>query len=94
MKNFFLRLVCLGALLFGLGMVPATAEPIVVMAYNLRYASDQGPNAWPDRRPLMSDCLRELMPDLIGTQEGVYSQLKNLAADLPEYAWIGLGRDG
>lgn len=94
MKIFFLRQLCLGALLFGLGLVPATAEPIVVMAYNLRFASLQGPNAWPDRRPLMSDCLRELMPDLIGTQEGVYHQLKNLAADLPEYAWIGLGRDG
>jgi endonuclease/exonuclease/phosphatase family metal-dependent hydrolase len=35
-----------------------------------------------------------LNPDLIGTQEGVYHQLRDIAADLPEYDWIGLGRDG
>jgi len=33
-------------------------------------------------------------PDLIGTQEGLYPQLKDLAADLPDYAWIGQGREG
>ena len=35
-----------------------------------------------------------MSPDLIGTQEGLYQQLKDLAADLPQYEWIGLGRDG
>lgn len=33
-------------------------------------------------------------PDLIGTQEGLYEQLKDLAADLPSHDWIGLGREG
>ena len=70
------------------------AEPLVVMTYNLRFASATPPNAWPDRRPIMKECIRELMPDLIGTQEGVYAQLKDLEADLPEYEWLGLGRDG
>jgi endonuclease/exonuclease/phosphatase family metal-dependent hydrolase len=65
-----------------------------VMAYNIRYASTQPPNAWPDRRPAMKQLLDREMPDLIGTQEGVYSQVKDLAADLPAYEWIGIGRDG
>jgi endonuclease/exonuclease/phosphatase family metal-dependent hydrolase len=30
----------------------------------------------------------------MGTQEGVYFQLRELASDLPEYDWIGTGRDG
>jgi endonuclease/exonuclease/phosphatase family metal-dependent hydrolase len=30
----------------------------------------------------------------MGTQEGVYHQVRDLAADLPEYDWIGTGRDG
>ncbi|MBX3744914.1 MAG: endonuclease/exonuclease/phosphatase family protein [Verrucomicrobiae bacterium] len=64
------------------------------MAYNLRYASWEGANAWPDRRPLMKELLDQYRPDLIGTQEGVYRQLNDLAADLPAYHWIGLGRDG
>jgi len=64
------------------------------MTFNLRYASPTPPNAWPQRRPVMKACVERLSPDLIGTQEGVFSQLKELAADLPAYAWIGLGRDG
>ncbi len=70
------------------------ARSIAVMTFNLRYASSSGPNAWPDRFPVMRDCIRESQPDLIGTQEGLYSQLKDLAGALPEYQWIGLGRDG
>ena len=64
------------------------------MSYNLRYASQNPPNAWPQRRPLVAECVRSISPDLIGTQEGLYPQLKDMAADLPEYAWIGLGREG
>ena len=93
MKPSFLRALLFGGLLV-IALIGRAAEPLVVMTYNLRYASAQPPNAWPDRRPLMRECLRELLPDLIGTQEGVYSQLKELAADLPEYEWLGLGRDG
>jgi endonuclease/exonuclease/phosphatase family metal-dependent hydrolase len=65
-----------------------------VMTFNLRYASTTPPNAWPARRPIMRDCIRNVAPDLIGTQEGLYPQLKDLAADLPGYEWIGLGREG
>jgi endonuclease/exonuclease/phosphatase family metal-dependent hydrolase len=75
---------------------PAASDTnaITVMAFNLRYASDQPPNAWSDRRPVVRDCIREAAPDVIGTQEGVYQQVKDIATDLPEYDWIGLGRDG
>ncbi|MEW6302185.1 MAG: hypothetical protein AB1705_01865 [Verrucomicrobiota bacterium] len=57
-----------------------------VMTYNLRFASPKPPNAWPDRRPLMRDCIRQYAPDVIGTQEGVYYQLRELASALGEYA--------
>jgi len=65
-----------------------------VMTYNLRYASMKGSEAWPDRRPAMKALLKQQSPDIMGTQEGVYHQLRDLAADLPEYDWIGTGRDG
>lgn len=78
------------------------AEPVIhdgtnaltVMTFNLRFASDTPPNAWAQRRPVMRACIEQVSPDVFGTQEGVYSQLKDMAADLPGYAWIGLGRDG
>ncbi|HMO65532.1 MAG TPA: endonuclease/exonuclease/phosphatase family protein [Verrucomicrobiota bacterium] len=73
---------------------PAAARELVVMTYNVRYASVRPPNAWPDRQPLMRAMLREVNPDLIGTQEGLYPQLKDIDADLPGHDWIGLGRDG
>ncbi|MCF7674507.1 MAG: endonuclease/exonuclease/phosphatase family protein [Akkermansiaceae bacterium] len=64
------------------------------MTYNLKFASPKPPNAWPVRRPLMREVIRQIAPDVFGTQEGLYPQLKELAADLPEYEWIGTGRDG
>mgnify|MGYP001453132568 CR=1 FL=1 len=80
---------------------PATLEAatnsgaaLTVMTYNLRYASSTPPNGWPERRPIMSELIRQLSPDVIGTQEGLYSQLMDLSGDLPEYDWIGLGREG
>jgi len=68
--------------------------PLRVMTFNLRYASPNPPNSWPERRPVMRNCIRRAAPDLIGTQEGLYAQLKDLAADLSGYHWIGLGREG
>lgn len=68
---------------------------LTVMTFNLRYASVKPPNAWWQRRPVMNQCIRSVDPDLFGTQEGLYGQLKDIEADLGgDYAWIGLGRDG
>lgn len=64
------------------------------MSFNLRFASSQPPNAWPDRRPLVKRLIERDSPDVIGTQEGLYAQLRDIAADLPDYDWIGLGREG
>jgi endonuclease/exonuclease/phosphatase family metal-dependent hydrolase len=73
---------------------PTNTPPLCVMTYNLRYASPTPPNAWPTRRPLMREVIQNVAPDVFGTQEGLYAQLKDLASDLPEFDWIGLGREG
>jgi endonuclease/exonuclease/phosphatase family metal-dependent hydrolase len=71
------------------------AEPLHVMSYNLRYASDTPPNEWSARRPVMREQLRSARPQLIGTQEGLYAQLQDISTDLgPSYDSIGLGREG
>ena len=91
------RLVCwiAGGLVVLAGHeAPAEENDLTVMTYNLRYASNSPPNSWPERRPAAAAMIRELRPDVIGTQEGLYQQLKDLAADLPEYEWLGLGREG
>lgn len=95
-RKFFLVLALAVGLPLGAGVRLQAAEPckLRVMTYNLRYASDKPPNSWPERRPAAKSLIEATAPDLIGTQEGLYAQLKNLAADLPAYAWLGLGRAG
>jgi endonuclease/exonuclease/phosphatase family metal-dependent hydrolase len=69
-------------------------DTLCVMTYNLRYASANPPNAWPTRRPLVREVIQTVSPDVMGTQEGLYEQLKDMQADLPDYDTIGLGREG
>lgn len=65
------------------------------MTFNLRYASDTPPHSWPERRPVTAALLKREKPHLIGTQEGLYPQLQDIAADLgTRYDWIGTGRAG
>ena len=66
-----------------------------VMTFNLRYASDTPPNSWPERRPVVKRLLRQERPQIIGTQEGLYQQLRDIQSDLPSYYdSIGEGREG
>jgi endonuclease/exonuclease/phosphatase family metal-dependent hydrolase len=71
-----------------------SSDTLCVMTYNLRYASANPPNDWPTRRPLVREVIQTVSPDVMGTQEGLYQQLKDVASDLPDYDTIGLGRDG
>lgn len=90
------RLLALAAVM--LGSLSAAEKPapltLRVMTFNLRFASAQPPHAWPERRPIMQRLIAREAPDVIGTQEGLYGQLRDMAADLPAYEWIGLGREG
>ncbi|MGW7041227.1 endonuclease/exonuclease/phosphatase family protein [Streptomyces avermitilis] len=66
-----------------------------VMTFNLRFASASEPHSWAVRRPVMRELLRRERPHVIGTQEGLYQQVRDIEADLgPHYDWIGTGRAG
>lgn len=67
--------------------------PLTIMAFNLRFASDQPPNSWPQRRPVVAEVIRQASPDFIGTQEGLAGQLSDIVTDCPDYVAIGTGRD-
>ena len=72
---------------------PKSPAALDLMTFNLRYASATGANRWPVRRPLVSRVLREQRPDVVGTQEGLHGQVRDIAED-SGMDWIGLGRDG
>nr|WP_232328302.1 endonuclease/exonuclease/phosphatase family protein [Kibdelosporangium sp. MJ126-NF4]CEL20279.1 endonuclease/exonuclease/phosphatase family protein [Kibdelosporangium sp. MJ126-NF4]CTQ97505.1 endonuclease/exonuclease/phosphatase family protein [Kibdelosporangium sp. MJ126-NF4] len=74
---------------------PAQGDALHVMSYNLRFASNNKPNSWAQRRPVMAELLNRELPTILGTQEGLYQQLRDVDRDLPSYyEWIGVGRDG
>lgn len=85
----FVVLLC-GGMAFGAG----GSVDLRVMSFNLKYASEGGEHGWGGRRGIVRNAILSEKPDLIGTQEGVYGQLKDMDEDLPEYDWIGLGRAG
>ncbi|MGE3241804.1 MAG: endonuclease/exonuclease/phosphatase family protein [Pirellulales bacterium] len=72
----------------------ACAEPLKVMTFNIRYGTaEDGENAWPKRRELVFQMLREEAPQVIGLQEALRFQLDELREALPDFGEIGVGRD-
>ena len=98
-KAIFGAIVGVGLLGAGYFLYKKTPEQdkthqIAVMSFNLRFADDKMPHAWEVRRPVVAKCLKEANPDIIGTQEGLFEQLKDIQKDLPAYNSLGLGRLG
>lgn len=72
-----------------------TAPTLRVMSFNLRYkGGDKAPHDWASRLPLAVEQIELERPDLIGTQEGLLSQLVDLERELDGYRWVGQGREG
>ncbi len=65
-----------------------------VMSFNIRLnVSGDGPNAWLYRKDLAASMLHLHQPDVVGLQEALPDQVDDLAARLPDFAWVGVGRD-
>jgi endonuclease/exonuclease/phosphatase family metal-dependent hydrolase len=94
-RSIALALVATLLALLAPGVAAAAPEDLEVMSFNLRFASDTPPNSWPERRPVTRQLLRREKPHIVGTQEGLYQQLRDIQSDLPRhYDSIGQGRDG
>lgn len=66
-----------------------------VMTFNIRYNEPRdGVNAWENRKTKVADVIRFHKADLIGVQEALLGQLKDLETLLPDFAWCGVGREG
>ncbi len=70
------------------------AAALRVMTFNIRLNTPaDGPNAWPLRKELAAGTIAFHRPHVAGLQEVLASQLDDLERLLPEYAWVGVGRD-
>lgn len=63
-----------------------------VMSYNiLCYGPDQ--YDWTLRHPMVTDLIRKNLPDSFGVQEAHYDWMETLFKALPEYDYVGVGRE-
>lgn len=75
---------------------PQKPAEMNVATYNLRLSnlgdSLEG-NGWGQRAPYVAKLIQYHDFDIFGTQEGKYHQLEDLKTMMPEYDYIGVGRD-
>ncbi len=70
------------------------AQEIKVITYNIRLdvASD-GVNQWGKRTGSIKELLTKCNTDVLGIQEGLFNQMTDLQNMLPDYFYVGVGRD-
>jgi endonuclease/exonuclease/phosphatase family metal-dependent hydrolase len=75
-------------------MLAFAGNSLNVMTFNIRLntASDSA-NAWPERKHFASSQIAFHEADIVGLQEAFQGQIQDLLADLPGYAFVGVGRD-
>ncbi len=89
MMRFFVVAVALS--LCGMASAELTLQ---VMSFNVRYGTARdGENAWPHRKDILVNAIRESSPDVVGLQECLAFQADYIVEQLPEYRWTGIDRD-
>ena len=94
-----LRLVIVAFLFTGLSELARQAqsppaEPLTVMSFNIRYGTaNDGENRWANRREFLFDVVRRADADVIGLQEALDGQVREILAAVPGYGLVGVGRD-
>jgi endonuclease/exonuclease/phosphatase family metal-dependent hydrolase len=66
-----------------------------LMSFNIRYENheDQYSRSWRERVVGAVHMIRREQPDVIGVQEALHGQAADLWASLPEFEFVGVGRD-
>ncbi|WP_228462928.1 endonuclease/exonuclease/phosphatase family protein [Chryseobacterium caseinilyticum] len=72
----------------------AFCQDLKVMSFNIRLnvESDQD-NAWPKRKEEALALLEYYHPDVLGVQEALPEQMKDMKTGLKNYDFVGVGRD-
>ena len=92
MKHLYKALLLLT---FTLSSAVSNAQSLKVMTYNLRLDLDSdGENSWTNRKEFLESQIQFYEPDLFGVQEAKPNQVIDLATALPQYAYVGIGREG
>ncbi len=78
----------------GCGATNKSDEPLRVLTFNIRMdTSADGDNQWSNRKDLAANLIKFHDVDIVGAQEVLNHQLTDLLSRLPEYDYIGVGRE-
>lgn len=89
-----MKIIVLFTLLFSVIHEISLAQDLNVITFNIRYDNpDDGINAWPNRIGMVTGLLKFHEPGIFGVQEAQYHQLKDIEKEMPDFKWIGTGRD-
>ncbi|MBI2423238.1 MAG: endonuclease/exonuclease/phosphatase family protein [Candidatus Hydrogenedentes bacterium] len=89
-------LCCLLAAFAAFPTLPAHAAPLdlKIMSFNVRYGTAKdGENAWEKRKEVLTRAIQSEDPDLLGLQECLLFQAGYIVSQLPNYQWLGMGRE-
>lgn len=80
--------------LFAASTALAQTTNLRVMSFNIRYNNPKDSiNAWPNRIDKVSSQILFHQPQLLGVQEALSDQMDDLSQRLPQYKFVGVGRD-
>ena len=83
------------AILMTFILVVGNAQTLKLMTYNIRLDIDSdGENNWSNRKEFFISQMQFYEPDIFGIQEAKPNQVIDIASALPQYNYIGIGRDG
>ena len=66
---------------------------IKVMSFNVLVSQNDNVNNWGQRKVAALNMLNEEKPTILGLQEATLPQVNYLAENLPQYGWVGIGRE-
>ena len=67
---------------------------VSVMTYNIKLDyPKEGENSWTNRKPFFINQLKFYEPDILGVQEAMPNQMKDMDSLLGDYKFVGVGRD-
>jgi endonuclease/exonuclease/phosphatase family metal-dependent hydrolase len=70
------------------------SQSLKVMTYNLRLDTEQdGVNQWGKRKDKVFALILKNKPAVLGVQEALANQIDDLKNNLPDYDYVGVGRD-
>ncbi|SDS12148.1 endonuclease/exonuclease/phosphatase family protein [Christiangramia echinicola] len=71
------------------------SQQLELMTYNIKYANENdGENSWSNRQDWITDQIKFYEPDILGVQEAVIMQIDHFSTNMPQYKYVGIGREG